>query len=113
MAPVRAGVTCLGLGLHHIVADIFGQHIQRHIAALDDNVVEIPQIIGITQRRLCKAALADDFAVADFVAASLTRPAAITVNFAADFERVRSIFLDKEFDALFACPPRPAGAWSC
>src|SRR5690606_41021642 len=85
-----------------IFIDILCQHVERDVAALDDDIVEIAQIIFRAECRLRTPALADDFAVADLVSARLARPAAIAVDLACNFERVRSVALDEEADAFLA-----------
>src|SRR5690606_5891495 len=87
-----------------IFIDILCQHVERDVAALDDDIVEIAQIIFRAECRLRTPALADDFAVADLVSARLARPAAIAVDLACNFERVRSVALDEEADAFLAWP---------
>ena len=54
------------------------------------------------QRTASAAALADDFAVADLVAAGLARPAAIAVDLAGHFLGLGAVALDEEGAALLA-----------
>ena len=72
-----------------------------------------------SERFLRLVALAIDLGVADLVAARLAGPRAIAIDFARDFERIRSVHVDEELHALFARPPlrvnagvddEPAGA---
>src|SRR3990167_9485987 len=102
-----------------IFGDILCEHVERDVAALDDDVVEIAQVIFRADRLLRQPALADDFAVPDLVSARLAGPAAIAIDLAGDLERVGAILLDEKRDTLLARPAlgvkagvddKPAGA---
>jgi hypothetical protein len=58
----------------NVFVDVLRQHVERHVAAEDDAVVECLQVVLLRQRRLCLLALPVDFAVSNLVAAGLTRP---------------------------------------
>src|SRR4029079_3671985 len=87
-----------------ILIDILRQHVQRHVAAEDDGVVEGLEIELRSERGLRLVALPVDLAVADLVAARLPRPGAIPVDFARDFFWIRSVHVHEEADALLARP---------
>src|SRR3546814_7488607 len=79
----------LPLRLRNIFVDILREHVERDIAALDDDIVIVAQVVFRPERGLRAAALAADFAVHDLVAARLPRPAAIAIDLARELERVR------------------------
>src|SRR3954471_24037793 len=87
-----------------VCLDILGQHVERHVAAEHHGVVKRLQVELSAQRRLRLVALTVDLAVADFVAARLTRPRAIAVDFARDLLRIRSVDVNEEADTLLARP---------
>src|SRR3546814_6240067 len=64
----------------YIFLDILCQHVERDVAALDHDVVEIAQVVFGAERLLCQPALAHDLAVPDLAAARLSGPAAIAVD---------------------------------
>src|SRR6476620_9439543 len=80
-------------------ADVFvhvpGQHVERHVAAEDDGVVEGLEIKLRSERRRRLLTQAIDLAVPDLVAARLPRPRAIPIDFARDLQRVRSVHVDE------------------
>src|SRR3546814_13667010 len=45
-----------------IVVDILCEDVERDVAAFDDDIVEIAQVVAVAERRLGAAALADDLA---------------------------------------------------
>src|SRR4029079_14068946 len=88
----------------NVLIDIPGKHVQRHVAAEDDGVVEALEIELRSERSLCLVALPVDLAVPDLVAARLPRPGAIPVDFARDFFWVRSVHVHEEADTLLERP---------
>src|SRR3546814_13557084 len=68
------GPSCLRLP--HIFLDILRQHIERDVAALDDDVVAIAQVLLGAKRLLCTPHLAHDLVLPDLVPARLPPPAA-------------------------------------
>src|SRR3546814_8359013 len=87
-----------------IVVDILCEDVERDVAAFDDDIVEIAQVVAVAERRLGAAALADELAVAELVPARLAGPAAITVDLARHLQRVRPVALDEEATRLLARP---------
>src|SRR4051812_30380008 len=75
----------------YILVDVPGEHVERHVAAEDDGVVEGLEIELRSERRLCLVALPVDLAVTDLVAARLPGPRTIPVDFAGDFFGIRSV----------------------
>src|SRR3546814_16142004 len=100
----RFPYTTLFRSARDILVDILREHVERDVAALDDDIVEVAQVVARPQRRLGAAALADDLAMADLVAAGLAGPTAIAVDCAGDLQRVRHVAHDEEFDRFLARP---------
>src|SRR5690606_28765748 len=87
-----------------VALDVAGEHVERRVAALDDRVVELPQIVSRTERLLCAAALAHHLAVPDLVPAGLAGPRAVAIDLALDLFALVPVALHEEDDALFAAP---------
>src|SRR5205823_4400322 len=83
-------------GWTHIFFDVFREHIERHISAEHDGVIERLQIELRAERLLREIALTIDLAVSDLVAARLTGPGTIAIDFARDLERIRSVGIDEK-----------------
>src|SRR5688572_26563736 len=77
----------------------------RHVAAEHDRIVERLEVVAHAEIRLCLAPQPVDLAVPDLVAAGLTRPGAVAVDFAGDLLDRRSVGLGEPADRLLARPP--------
>src|SRR4029078_2956019 len=103
-AARRGGRPVLALRAPYWFVHVLAQHVERDVAAEDDGVVERLEIVLRSQRGLDLLALTVDLAVDHLVAAGLSGPRAIAIDFAGDFLRVRAIDVDEEPDPLLARP---------
>src|SRR5690349_6502503 len=83
---------------------VLRQHVERHVPAEHDRIVERPEVVPGAECRLRPLALPHDLAVAHLVAARLTRPGAVAVHLARHLNRVRAVHLHEEAHALLAGP---------
>src|SRR4029450_9587646 len=86
----------------HELVHVPGEHVERHIAAEHDGIVECLEVETRAERRRRPFALTIDLAVPHLLAARLPGPRAIAVDLARDFQRVRSVDVDEELDRLLA-----------
>src|SRR5262245_43177730 len=91
-------------GAQDVLVDVLRQHVERHVAAPHDRVVERLHVEPRAERLLRLVALAVDLAVPHLVAARLARPRAIAIVFARHLQRVRAVLVDEELHALLARP---------
>src|SRR5687767_7154863 len=102
LAPPGTRALCLRGA--DVFVHVLCQHVERHVAAEDDAVVEGLDVVLLPESRLCLLALAVDLAVSNLVAARLARPRAVAIHFAGHFQRIRAVDVDEEAHALLARP---------
>src|SRR5688500_17395940 len=88
----------------HIIVDVLAEDVERYVSSANDGIVERLHVEPRAERCAGFLALPVDLAVTDLVAARLSRPRAIPIDFTGDFQRIRSIDVDEEPNALLTRP---------
>src|SRR5262245_6558697 len=94
----------LGSRRSDVLVYVPGEYVERHVSTANDRIVECLEIVFRAKRGHRPLALTVDLAVPDLVAARLPGPRAIAIDFARDFQRIRSVHVDEKLDALLARP---------
>src|SRR5688572_4728059 len=92
------------LPLRDVAIDHARENRHRHIAAEHDGVVQRLDVVAGAEVRLGLASQPIDFAVPDLVAARLTRPRAVSIDFASHLFERGSVGLGEPADRLLARP---------
>src|SRR5262249_55384167 len=76
----------------------------RDVSAEDDGVVKGLEVVLCAESLLSHLALTVDLTVTHFVAAGLSRPRAVAIDFAGHLKWVRSVYIDEKLHTLISRP---------